>query len=127
MEVLGLLANNHMKENYLQVEKAQIDNLSSDMEVADIDNFEDDKEIVGNLIKNENSPACLIKNENQEEYELDGNEIKAKLTSPKKWKLKCKRCSQTFLNLTALKEHAQQHREEAEDGGLSDSALHEHT
>ena len=58
MEVLGLLANNNMKENYLQVEKAQIDNLSSDMEVADIDNFEEDKEIVGNLIKNENSPSA---------------------------------------------------------------------
>ena len=38
-----------MKENYLQVEKAQIDNLSSDMKVADIDNFEEDKEIDGNL------------------------------------------------------------------------------
>ena len=121
LEVLGLLATNNMKENYLQVEKAKTSELSSDVDVADIDNFEDDKEIVGNLIKNENSPACLIKNENQEEYELDGNEIKAKLTSPKKWKLKCKRCSQTFLNLTALKEHAQQHREEAEDGGSEDS------
>ena len=49
-EVLGLLANNNMKEDYLQVEKAQIDNLSSDKNVADIDNFEEDKKIFGNLI-----------------------------------------------------------------------------
>ena len=124
LEVLGLLANNNMKENYLQVEKAQIDNLSSDGEVADIDNFEEDKEIVGNLIKNANSPSGLIKKENQEEYESgnehDYNEIKAELTSPKLGKLKCKSCSQTYLNFTALKKHAQQHMEEDGVGDYSE-------
>ena len=64
LEVLGLLANNNMKENYLQVEKNQIDNLSSDVEVAGNDNFEEDKDIVGNLSKTENFPSGLIKIEN---------------------------------------------------------------
>ena len=122
LEVLGLLANNNMKENYLQVEKNQIDNLSSDVEVAGNDNFEEDKDIVGNLSKTENFPSGLIKIENQEEYEHDDNEIKAELTSPKKGKLKCKRCSQAFLNLTALKKHAQQHMEEDGVGDYSESA-----
>ena len=136
-EVLGLLSTSNVQAKHLQVEKIKIDKLSSDGEDADMDNFEEDNlGLVENSNKTELSPNAWIKEENQEEEDSDNDddsdndyvpskqassEVKAELKSPKKERIKCKRCPQTFVYLAALKKHVQKHKEEDEDSDVEDS------
>ena len=117
--MLGLLATSNVKAKHLQAEKIKIDKLSSDGEDADMDNFEEDNlGLIENSNKTELSPNAWIKEENQEEQDSDNDDdsdndyvpskqassdVKAELKSPKKERIKCKRCPQTFVYLAALK------------------------
>ena len=119
-EVFGLL-NTHAKGKSLQVDRIKIDGCASDKDDTAMEDFEDDDRSSESFNKVETKMNGWIKEEHTEDDDDDGDDdytpstFKSELKSPKKERIKCKRCPRSFAYIAALNKHIQKHKEEDEE------------
>ena len=102
-------------------------------DMAAVENSEEDRKSLenGNYVETKMSPDGRIKEEQSDYSDDDGDDdytplnqssptVKPKVISPKKERVRCKRCPQSFAYMAALNKHMQKHKEEDEEDSDSD-------
>ena len=122
-EVFGLLKSN-AKCRSLPLDGIKSDGWASDNKYdSPTEDFEDDCSFLKSYdkVETKTSPSGWIKEEhNEEDDDDDGDDdytpstYKSELKSPKKERIKCKRCPRSFAYIAALNKHIQKHKEEDE-------------
>jgi len=128
-EVFGLLKTNATVRSQ-HLDKIKIDGWASDEDNTAMENLEDEDRPLNssNKVETKISPNGWIKEEHNEDSDVEDDDdytpstFKSELKSPKKERIKCKRCPRSFAYIAALNKHIKKHKEEDEEDSEDDDS-----